>query len=229
MRTSTTDFLLHTQLVHGSFFTQASFVMRSATAPELNADGPAPELKATINADQEGFNLWFEGMDHHFPKLASFRLANYTIESLAIVKTVVESSVWSVEITRSMIRAPLAQTSWRLDSKVKMLVDEEHILVWPHGLLGQTWDGSGLAIDGQQDDYQHGGHEFTTHANMEGAIEGELPDYEVDGPFGTNFKFSRFQVHVSTPPRDVSKLFGQKRMAMAGLPQTAGTADEDEE
>ena len=32
-------------------------------------------------------------------------------------------------------------------------------IVAPHGIIGQTWDGDGIAVDGAQDDYEHSGVE----------------------------------------------------------------------
>merc|ERR1719240_1115221 len=116
-----------------------------------------------------------------------------------------------------MIQSPLTMIEWRLDSEVALLVDEKDLVVWPHGVLGQSWDGSGIAVDGKKDEYHQAGPEFMTSANMEGAIEGSLQDYAVGGEFGVDFKFSRFGVYVPTPPRDVSKLSGNKRKSSTRL------------
>jgi len=89
--------------------------------------------------------------------------------------------------------------------------------VAPHGLIGQTFDGDNIAVDGAQDDYS--GKTVVTKAMGEGAIEGVASDYAVNSPFSTNFKFSRFGANKADP-RDVSKLVGAKRatskLALAG-------------
>ena len=58
----------------------------------------------------------------------------------------------------------------------------------PHGLVGQTFDGDGVGIDGALDDFSTMGG--ITRAMGEGAIEGVAEDYEIDGadPFSTSFK-----------------------------------------
>jgi hypothetical protein len=83
-------------------------------------------------------------------------------------------------------------------------------VVAPHGLIGQTFDGDNLAVDGAQDDYS--GKTVITKAMGEGAIEGTASDYAINphDPFSTNFKFSRFGAK-KVGPRDISKLSGAKR------------------
>merc|ERR1711988_348666 len=104
---------------------------------------------------------------------------------------------------------------------------EKKIVVWPHGILGQSWDGSHMAVDGNQDDYLSAGAEFTTSANLEGAVEGTVDDYALATPFSTTFKYSRFDVHSPTPSRDDSKLSGKKYNAKVTT-MAAGTTDEVE-
>ena len=77
--------------------------------------------------------------------------------------------------------------------------------VAPHGLLGQTFDGDGVAIDGAIDDYS--AKEVVTKAMGEGAIEGVAADYELPSasPFSTKFKCgpncAAVHSHISgTPP-----------------------------
>lgn len=92
-----------------------------------------------------------------------------------------------------------------LNFQLNPLYDADHDAVAPHGLIGQSWDGDGVAIDGAQDDYT--GKEVVTKAMAEGAIEGSAADYEMDDKFSTQFKYSRFDA-ISARPRDVSKLKG---------------------
>jgi len=115
-------------------------------------------------------------------------------------------------------------------------------IVAPHGLIGQSYDGDGMAVDGKQDKYtdlwkaQGGGHEIATEAQAEGAIEGMGADYKMADFFGTDFKYSRFAV-AEAPVRDVSKLAGTHRLirlsgdAGVGTPSwrvSAGTIGDDE-
>lgn len=90
--------------------------------------------------------------------------------------------------------------------------------VAPHGLIGQSYDGDKVAVDGKQDHYkdlwkaQGGGHEIVTQAQAEGAIEGSGEEYKMTGFFETKYKYSRFSV-LEAPVRDVAKLAGTKREA----------------
>jgi hypothetical protein len=98
--------------------------------------------------------------------------------------------------------------------------------VAPHGLLGQTYDGDGIAVDGAMDDY-HGEYVVTT-AMGEGAIEGAPSDYAIERatPFSTLFTYSRFDAK-SALPRDVSKLTGLKRrVPTSEIPEMAGAVND---
>jgi len=88
--------------------------------------------------------------------------------------------------------------------------DPETDEVAPHGLLGQSYDGDEVAVDGKTDAERPG--ESTTAAQAEGAIEGTAEDYVVADKFSTDFRFSRFGLHKAAP-RDVSGLTGTKRWA----------------
>jgi len=112
-----------------------------------------------------------------------------------------------------------------LDVQLNPLYDADKDVVAPHGLIGQSWDGDNIGIDGAQDNYTAG--EVTTKAMAEGAIEGIAADYEMEDKFVTAFKFSRFDA-VKAAPRDVSKLSGAKKSGAATT--SAGAApDVDDE
>jgi len=84
-------------------------------------------------------------------------------------------------------------THQRLDLLIDLQSPEDKLPTMPHGIIGQSWDGDGLAVDGQLDAYPTTeGAVFTTYAMAEGALEGSASDYEVAAPFDTQFKFSRF-------------------------------------
>jgi len=95
---------------------------------------------------------------------------------------------------------------------VEALYDADSDPVAPHGLIGQSYDGDGVAIDGKQDDYRNSGDVMSTEAQAEGAIEGAGADYIMSSePFATDFKYSRFNA-VKADHRDVSLLKGSKRV-----------------
>jgi hypothetical protein len=114
----------------------------------------------------------------------------------------------------------------RIDVGIVALADPLEAAVAPHGLLGQGFDG--LRIDGKTDDYVPDAHGvFVTTAQGEGAIEGTIADYEVSGPFATEFRFGRLG-KARAPPRDVTKLnapVGATRRSMKGASADTEEAD----
>ena len=112
-----------------------------------------------------------------------------------------------------------------LNVAISAQYDADHDVVAPHGLIGQSYDGDGIAVDGATDDYT--GKEVTTKAMAEGAIEGLASDYKMAGPFATDFKYTRFSA-TSAQPRDVSQLKGKKKAAAkAGFGQAGASPDVD--
>ena len=97
--------------------------------------------------------------------------------------------------------------------------------VAPHGLIGQTFDGDGVAVDGVLDDYSS--DVVYTKAMGEGAIEGVAADYVIrrSEPFGTAFKYSRFGATLASP-RQSATLTGVHR-AINKPPATAGAVGDD--
>jgi len=110
-----------------------------------------------------------------------------------------------------------------LDVAIQPLYDADSDVVGPHGIIGQSYDGDSLAVDGRMDEHKAG--ESTTAAQAEGAIEGSWEDYIVKSPFATDFKYSHFDA-TAAPHRDVSKLSGSKKPAVAT--SVAGATDQEE-
>ena len=116
----------------------------------------------------------------------------------------------------------------RLNVKVHPKARSALAPVAPHGLLGQTFDGDGLPINGHRDDYtkrhvnasrHHPGGVISTLSLGEGAFEGSADDYRLPdaSPFATAFKYSRFDARGVVPPRDATAMragrVGPKRAA----------------
>ena len=76
---------------------------------------------------------------------------------------------------------------------------EDEFAVEPHGLVGQSYDGSDVPRYGRIDQYPPLGApaDFTTAAMAEGAIEGAPEDYRVADKYATKFKFSRFEARAA--------------------------------
>ena len=106
---------------------------------------------------------------------------------------------------------------WRFDIAMRKLdgtifakeFGDSSASCFPHGIIGQSYDGDNMAVSGKTDDYTNR-VEVTTTAMAEGAIEGSATDYALSTPFETGFKYSRFAKIGSDEcaPRDVSKLKG---------------------
>jgi len=108
-------------------------------------------------------------------------------------------------------------------------------VVSPHGLIGQSFDGDGIAVDGKKDHYRElwwrqtsfKGNEIVTEAQAEGAIEGIGDDYRMDDFFATDFKYKRFDVSEAAP-RDATALTGAKRVTgTPGWFRRAGAIGDD--
>jgi len=115
----------------------------------------------------------------------------------------------------------------RLDVSIVPLKDVARSEVAPHGLIGQTFDGDGVAIDGAIDDYSPA--VVYTKAMGEGAIEGIAGDYEIaaDDPYSPAFKFSRFAA-TKAAARDTAKLSGVHRVVGKNVPMMATTQGDDQ-
>jgi hypothetical protein len=217
MRVKDTDFLLPRQLVHGSFFTNAYFTVRTQ-------DGSL--LHVSIDAAKPGFVLH---MDDKVVEIGAHRTLEYNgalIESKEVA-TKVTAAGWTIGVKRSAIKAPLKEIKWRLDVDIATEDGKEEFVVAPHGILGQTFDGDNTGVNGALDKYHSAGTEFTTTAQAEGFIEGVADDYILSQPFDTKFKFSRFDTVTPTAARNVAALSGEK-FAASKTPKAAGSSEEDD-
>ena len=106
-----------------------------------------------------------------------------------------------------------------LNIHIEALYDADSDHNAPHGLIGQSYDGDGQAVNGKVDDYSEA--EVTTEAMAEGAIEGAASEYKMKSKWETSFKYSRFDT-LAAPHRDVSKLFGEKLKRKGGELPGAG-------
>jgi len=199
--------------VHGSFITQAHVVARTSTgktvrvsffASEVSTEtfpNSAPKNQAVVNGtvdSEPAFKLL--GIRKHEKEVDDV-LVRMTYSSLHFITTEFEIVV-SVQHFR--LERNVTNLHHRLDVSIKPRVAEAAFAVPPHGIVGQSWDGDGLAIDGEQDAFPVSG-EFTTYAMAKGAIEGVPNDYKVPQRYSTDFKYSRFDA-TSAEPRNVAKL-----------------------
>jgi hypothetical protein len=149
-----------------------------------------------------------------------FEIENVKAGMSASRELKVETGRW--EMSAKLAAFPFAKLNpgkLLLDIKVVPTYDVDADPVAPHGLLGQSYDGDSIAVDGKTDSVTT--KESTTTAEAEGAIEGRLSDYKMQGRFGTAFKFSRFDA-ASAPRRNVSALSGGKKFSPTDKMPSAG-------
>jgi len=207
------DFHNPYRLVHGSFMARLAMVVRTALTGQMvsiafNATGPSTPVRALVRVGDS--EKW---LSH---KAGEFALENVKItlrekkmgglgHGLALSVTtgrwVVE--VWSKPFPSRVSDAGRAMLNVRIEASY----DADSDPVAPHGLIGQSYDGDDVAVDGALDNYN--GTEVTTKAMGEGAIEGVASEYAMATAFATSFKYTRFDA-ASAKPRDVTKLTGKK-------------------
>ena len=114
----------------------------------------------------------------------------------------------------------------RLDLSLRPLLPEAQLAEWPHGLIGQSFDGDARPRQGKLDDYST--PVAWTTAQAEGAIEGSADDYRVASPFATAFRFSRFEPlpggKRGPAPLPVSPPSPSKSLSVAESPVPRGVA-----
>ena len=127
---------------------------------------------------------------------------------------VVQTSRWRTfaESTSKLPHFGILRMNLRVQSLYPVC---RHPAMAPHGVLGQTFDCDGLAVDGNLDQYDKlpdiratssARKLVMTQAQAEGAIEGNVDNYEVRWPFDWSFAFSRFATATAAGPRNVSLL-----------------------
>lgn len=228
------------QIVHGSFVTRAHIKFRNAISGVTYRVGVLAEQLGTFRffKDDIATNQTDDASMYKNMTVLSgegFEAVNAKGELNAPCRwcVYVRAAGWEVLVHHRRVRKPLiggrasvesgyAPSKAFLDVSFRV-VDQDPGLVKkvghsslgriaPHGIIGQSFDGSGIAVSGKMDSY---GNEpaFTTSAQAEGAIEGTYTDYIAQGPFSTNFKYSRFSTSSPTAPRNVTALMGAKAPA----------------
>jgi len=212
------DFHNPHRLVHGSKMSKLGMTMRTArtgTIVQVDINATADDKqRARVLSGGRTFIL-----DHNS---APFKLENVMVvlrmkKMTALgghgIALTVTNGKWEVKAWSKRFPNPAANPGKALlNVAMSPTYDADHDVVAPHGLIGQSYDGDDIAVDGATDDYT--AHEVTTSAMAEGAIEGKAEEYKMDGPFSINFKYSRFDA-TAAKPRDVSKLTGKKKAGSA--------------
>ena len=208
LKTVNTTFLLPMpQLVHGSFFVDAAFIIN----PQPHSNLKASRMYIFASAETPGFSVHLnDKMVYNTTSVWKRFIAYNTSVLMKQSSLVVSSAEWEMTVTRKPIYNFISgPTRWRYDVGVKDIAAEH--TVSPHGLLGQSFDNDTIAVNGQKDNYA-GGVEVTTVSMAEGAIEGTAVDYQLISKWSTDFTYTRFH-SINGTIRNVSRLSGQKLKA----------------
>jgi hypothetical protein len=225
-RTRDSVFMLPTPLmVHGSFFTEVSFVLRGASGRAYGVRSDAAVVGFDVYDVGEAGRNWAN------PLPIVRRRGVWTdlyIEDIGVyykqATVVVRSNGWEVNSTRHPIYNRVSgDPEWRFDITMRMFSGDSGFETkygtaskscHPHGIIAQSYDGDDLAVDGKKDDYTYNRSRpiVVTRAQAEGAIEGQARDYMTVHPLSTNFSHTRFLASTkdSCATRNVQLLTGRK-------------------
>jgi len=227
VRIASADFHWRQRLVHGTKMASASWVVRTHKGALVYVAHAASKStaasRATVRVEYPHVAGSSEWVEHTVTATEPVRVDEVTVSLDAARTLTVDTGRWLM--TAAISPFPFGKLNPEqvlLDVKAEPKYDADHDVVAPHGLLGQSFDGDSIAVDGAVDHVVEGQSEMTTAAQGEGAIEGHINDYTMKDPFATHFKFSRFDLHAAKP-RDVTKLTGIKRARNA----TAGASATD--
>jgi len=224
------------QVVHGSFITRLFAKLRSPRTGKM--------VRAAVHADQyASFRTFSDDSATKYENHTRTMLDGIEVLQLSGGRFVAHGAGWEVFVNRRRLRKPLVGGSksvapigdasrWFLDISFNVLDERKSESekfgrstlgrTAPHGIVGQSFDGSLIAVSGKQDKYGDA-PEFTTTAQAEGAIEGIFTEYVIPTPFATSFKYSRFDANGMVAPRNVTTLTGVKKAGVKGT--SAGSSE----
>lgn len=220
------------QRVNGTYMTEAYMIATASTGKELHISlkaGKTNPNHADVLFVASGEKVALDGKDTAQQVTeGNIKVAFSSAGEEGVKAIVTQLGRWQITVTSGaghmytdLSTGAGGRFMWRVDVNVKALSPSvEAEAVAPHGLIGQTFDGDNLAVDGAKDDYHKDKKQVVTSAQAKGAIEGDWTDYIVPSPFSTEFKFSRHHT-AAAKPRDVTKLTGAKRFSKASLGSVA--------
>lgn len=202
MKTNDAVFMIkHNRRVDGSFMT--AFAVSAMSGEEAVTVRAVADRETGFHVtDQRGAVLARNGV-----------WSNWTGQGVVVEQLMLTTSIrahgWEFNATRKPVYNHVTGPRWRFDFTIRPLTPESAWSCFPHGIIGQSFDGSGLALLGKTDDYDS--YDVKTAAMAEGAIEGTAQDYVVVPP-KVDFKFSRFhkQPYDHCKPRESADLSGRR-------------------
>ena len=217
-RTRDATFLLpRPQLVYGSFFTDVSWTVRGESGRTYGVASSAQDVAFQVY-DVDGTKPIdkFSGVWKQWWKDG---IRVYYKQSTIFVRT----GGWEVNATRHPIYLLVnGSDRWRFDIAIRKLDGtyfsrfhgNSSAACFPHGIIGQSWDGDDVGIHGKLDNYTFNAADpvVVTGSMAEGSIEGVADEYELESAFDTGFRYSRFARHTTDEcaPRDITALSGRR-------------------
>jgi len=180
-------------MVHGTMLDEAYIVGRTLSGHLFNLSYVASPREVTAES-VEAYCSSKEGAAARYPIKPHTESACDNLRvTMSSSKMILVAPDWRVTIKRQRVLDRVDGGERRIDMDLELLSPEAELPTMPHGIIGQSWDGDGMAVDGQLDQYPRvQGAVFTTYAMGEGAIEGRARDYEMTAPFEVRYKYSRF-------------------------------------
>jgi len=209
------DFQNPHKIVHGSAMKSAAWVIRTNQTGKLitveyNASTTEKTAASIKVSDSPAGHAWlshgkkpFELENVHI-EMRERMLSGVGKKAFHGVALVLSTGLWRMTVwSKPYPNAALNPGKALLNVHIEALYDADTDPIAPHGLIGQSYDGDKIPMDGELDDYES--KEVTTKAMAEGALEGVATDYELHHKFATRFKYSRFDA-TAAKHRDVSRL-----------------------
>ena len=210
MRTLVATFRLGKNIIHGSFLTEAHVVLRtnmgrffnvSLLTNVLNANGWSWRF-ARGSCAKPGNHVAFV-LGPHSKKQCDNLWVEVIMSSM-----IVHTQEWKIIVKALPVYNRIDGPRHRLDIQISQRVSDDRFEVFPHGLIGQSFDRDSKPRRGKVDHYppRSAGVEFTTSAMGEGAIDGLADQYEMSSPYDIEFAYSRFNALATLKPSNASRL-----------------------
>ena len=214
-------FKLSNLTVHGSFITETHIVMRSREGRFFNISYWTDKLNGngwswytiTGSCAKPGNRVSFILGTH------AKRICDNLRASIVLSSATIDADEWSIKIENRPIYNRIRGPRFRLDLSFTSKVLENDFAVYPHGIVGQSFDGDDKPRVGRLDVYppRNIQGEFTTYAMAEGAIDGVPEEYVMRQKYDTFFKYARFAQRRSERRNLTSSFFGSSFVSDASM------------
>ena len=191
-------------IVNGSFLTEAHIYTITSQKTPIKASYYTSKVGSLMMA-------WMNGTINNTP----FKLGSYMTKKIdeCLLKAEYASiwctcANWVVQIRPRLVFNRISGPLKRIDVSFAPKLEEKNFKGFPHGIIGQSFDGDNVDFIGRKDVYENI-PVIKTEAMAEGAIEGISKDYEMKHEYDTQFKYTRFD-NPTAPPRNLNNVKGLK-------------------